>query len=323
MNVTVLAFGFGTRFTNAHCNVPCYLAVMALLSRKECILLILLTLCWGINWPVMKIGVLDFPPLAFRTLCMAGGLPAIWLVARMQGLSLAIPAGQFNAVLKVTLPNMLVWHFFIIYAVKLLASGRVAILGYTMPVWAVLFGLLFYCERIARIAWLGVGCALAAALLLLSAEFGAMTGQPLGSLLALVAAAGWGYGTVLLKRTQIDMPTLALTFWMIALAAIAMAVATLLFESHLWRRPTASEWGAIVYNALIVFGFAHVVWFTLARSLPPVASSLSVMLIPVVGVFSGAWMLGETPHWQDYAAMGLIIVSMSTVLLKPRADGPI
>ena len=46
-----------------------------------------------------------------------------------------------------------------------------------------------------------------------------------------------------------------------------------------------------VFNAIIVFGFAHVVWFQLAHALPPIASSLSVMMIPVVGVFSGAWML--------------------------------
>jgi drug/metabolite transporter (DMT)-like permease len=296
---------------------------MASLSRKDWILLALLTLCWGINWPVMKIGVLDFPPLAFRTLCMAGGLPAIWLVARFQRVSLAIPPGQLKRVIKVTLPNMLVWHFFIIYGVKLLPSGRVAILGYTMPVWAVLFGLLFYGERISRVAWLGVGCALAGALLLLSAEVETMAGQPFGSVLALIAAAGWGYGTVLLKRTQIDMPTLALTFWMIALAAIAMLAATVLFEIHLWRWPTPAESAAIIYNALIVFGFAHVVWFKLARTLPPVASSLSVMLIPVVGVFSGALLLGETPHWQDYAAMGLILVAMSSVLLKPKASDTI
>lgn len=296
---------------------------MMSLSRKDWVLLALLTLCWGINWPIMKIGVLDLPPLLFRTLCMAGGLPAIWLVARAQGISLAIPSGQLKPVVKVTLPNMIVWHFFIIYGVKLLASGRAAILGYTMPVWAVLFGLLFYKEGISRMAWIGVGCALAGALLLLSAEFGALAGQPLGSLLALIAAAGWGYGTVLLKRTHIEMPTLALTFWMIALAAIAMAIATILFEFRSWCWPTASEWGAIIYNALIVFGFAHVVWFQLARTLPPVASSLSVMMIPVVGVFSGAWLLGETPHWQDYAAMLLIIASMSIVLLKSKAGDPI
>jgi drug/metabolite transporter (DMT)-like permease len=295
---------------------------MTSLTRKDWFLLALLTLSWGVNWPIMKIGVRDFPPMTFRTLGMLGGLPAIWLAARMQRISMAIPHGEAKTIFRLAIPNMLIWHLFIILGVKMLSSGRAAILGYTMPVWAVLCGLVFFHERVTRMAWLGIGFALAGALLLLSSEFGALAGQPLGSLLVLIAAAGWGYGTVIMKRSQIKMPTISLTFWMLAITTMMMAAASLLFERAAWRMPTAVEWGAIVYNALIIFGFAHVVWFRLARTLPPVASSLSVMMIPVIGVLSGAWLLRETPHWQDYAAMGLILAAMSTVLLKPRQALP-
>ena len=31
------------------------------LSRRDAFLLCMLTLIWGLNWPVMKIGVADFP----------------------------------------------------------------------------------------------------------------------------------------------------------------------------------------------------------------------------------------------------------------------
>ena len=304
------------------CRPPCYRSRMRTLSQKDWILLILITLFWGINWPIMKIGVTEFPPLTFRTLCMIGGLPPIWLVARLRGISLRIPQGQLATIAKLSLPNMIVWHVFVILGVRMLSSGRAAILGYTMPVWAVLSGLLFFRERVTPMAWLGVACALAGALLLLSSEFATLSGHPLGSVLVLAAAASWGYGTVALKKSKIDMPTIALTFWMLAITTLAMGVAAILFESSAWRWPNAIEWGAIVFNAIIVFGFAHVVWFQLARTLPPIASSLSVMMIPVVGVFSGAWMLGETPHWQDYAAMALILAAMSTVLLKPRSSTP-
>jgi drug/metabolite transporter (DMT)-like permease len=33
-----------------------------------------------------------------------------------------------------------------------------------------------------------------------------------------------------------------------------------------------------------------------------------------LGVFSGAWALNETLHWQDWAAMGLMVVSIASVL---------
>jgi drug/metabolite transporter (DMT)-like permease len=290
---------------------------MTALSRKDWILLVLLTLFWGVNWPIMKIGVADFPPLSFRTLSMLGGLPVLWIAARMQHASLAIPSGRMQDVIKLSIPNMLVWHVFMILGVSLLTSGRAAILGYTMPVWAVLFGLLLFGERLTRAASIGIACAMAGALLLLSSEFTAFSGSPLGTAFSLIAAAGWGYGTVIMKRSRLEMPTISLTFWMLSLTTGVMAGAALVLESALWKMPDGPTWLAILYNAFIVFGFAHVVWFQLARTLPPVASSLSVMLIPVLGVFSGAWLLNETLHWQDYAAMLLIVIAMSTVLLRP------
>jgi drug/metabolite transporter (DMT)-like permease len=291
---------------------------MTQLSRKDLVLLALLTLFWGLNWPVMKIGVREFPPLTFRTISMLGGLAVIWLAARAQGASLAIPAGARMTVIRLAIPNMLIWHSMIIIGVKLLSSGRAAILGYTMPAWAVLSGLIFFGDRISRSALVGIALAMSGALLLLSSEFSRLSGQPLGTVLALIAAAGWGFGTVLMKRTQLDMPTISLTFWMLSFTTVIMAMLALIFEYPAMRIPNLIEWAAIIYNSAIIFGFAHVVWFRLARILPPVASSLSVMFIPVLGTFSGAWILGEVPHWQDYVAMVLILGAMSTVLFKPR-----
>ena len=289
------------------------------LTRKDLILLALLTLFWGLNWPVMKIGVREFPPLTFRTIGMLGGVLVIWLAARLQGVSLKIPKGEVLTIAKLALPNMLIWHALIIIGVKLLSSGRAAILGYTMPAWAVLSGLIFFGDRINRASLLGIVLAMSGAALLLSSEFQKSTGQPVGTLVVLIAAASWGLGTVLMKRSRIDMPVIALTFWMLTMTTMVMAILSVVLEWPQIRFPKPVEWAAILYNAAIIFGFAHVVWFRLARLLPPVASSLSVMFIPVLGTFSGAWLLHETPQWQDYAAILLIVAAMSTVMFRPRS----
>ncbi len=293
--------------------------LMNQLTRKDLILLALLTLFWGLNWPVMKIGVREFPPLTFRTIGMLGGVLVIWLAARLQGVSLKIPKGEVLTIAKLALPNMLIWHALIIIGVKLLSSGRAAILGYTMPAWAVLSGLIFFGDRINRASLLGIVLAMSGAALLLSSEFQKITGQPMGTLVVLIAAASWGLGTVLMKRSRIDMPVIALTFWMLTMTTMVMAILSVVLEWPQIRFPKPVEWAAILYNAAIIFGFAHVVWFRLARLLPPVASSLSVMFIPVLGTFSGAWLLHETPQWQDYAAILLIVAAMSTVMFRPRS----
>ena len=141
------------------------------LTRKDLVLLGFLILFWGLNWPVMKASVRDFPPLSFRSLSMIGGLAAIALIAKLQRASLRIPPGQVMTVVKLAIPNMLIWHACIIIGVKMLSSGRAAILGYTMPVWAVLSGLLFFGDRIHRRAMLGILLAMLGAGLLLSSEF--------------------------------------------------------------------------------------------------------------------------------------------------------
>ncbi len=291
---------------------------MTHLNRRDLVLLSLLILSCGVNWPIMKLGVRDFPPMTFRVLSMIGGIVVIWLAARLQGEPIGIPAGKVGTVIRLAIPNMLIWHSMVIIGVKLLSSGRAAILGYTMPMWAALSGLLFFGDRLDRKGVFGIALAMVGAGLLLSSEFSNISGQPIGTVMVLIAAAGWGFGTVLMKRTHLEMPTISLTLWMLTFTTLAMGVLTFIFERDQWHWPSAISWAAIIYNAAIIFGFAHVVWFKLARTLPPVASSLSVMFIPVIGTFSGAWVLGETPQWQDYVAMIAILGAMSTVLFKPR-----
>ena len=111
---------------------------MTRFSPRDLLLLALLTLFWGFNWPVMKLGVAELPPLLFRTLCLGGGLVVIGAWARARGISLVVPPGAWREIAWLAVPNMIVWHVLAILAIKMLPSGRAAILGYTMPVWAVL-----------------------------------------------------------------------------------------------------------------------------------------------------------------------------------------
>jgi len=46
------------------------------------------------------------------------------------------------------------------------------------------------------------------------------------------------------------------------------------------------------------------------------------LMIPIVGVFSGIWLLGESPQWPEYAALVLVIAALATVLMPPRRTAP-
>jgi len=290
------------------------------LPARDLGLLALLTLLWGLNWPIMKIGVTDFAPMSFRSLSMIGGLPVLWLVVRSRGGSLRVAREHWRELSMVAATNMVIWFILAMYGVKLLSSGRAAILGYTMPIWSALIGWVVFSERPSLRLGLGVAGAAAGVGLLLASELDAITGRPLGTLCMLGAAFVWGFGAHLMRRRRQDTDVFVITFWSLAISLAVCGSLALVLEHDQWVRwPNAPEWGALAYNAVLIFGVSQVIWFRLATLLPPVASGLSVMMIPVVGLFSGMAMLGEQPHWQDLAARACILAAIATVLLPPRA----
>lgn len=298
------------------------------LNTRQLWVLAALTLVWGINWPVMKLGISGpadapspYPPLTFRALSMWLGLPVLALVLRALRVPFAVPRAHWRELLRLAVPNMLVWHIVLIVSLQALSSGRAAILGYTMPVFSALWGVAVFGERLAPRQWLGVAAAALGVGLLLAHEFARLAGAPLAAAAVLGAACAWAYGTHRLRRSAIPVPILAVSFWMTVITALAVTVLALVIEGPRWRVPPPHVQWPIAFNALLVFGFAQAAWLYLARSLPPVASTISVMLIPVLGVFSGALWLGEPLHWQDHAAVAAIVVSIAVVLL-PRRPAP-
>jgi drug/metabolite transporter (DMT)-like permease len=284
------------------------------LTQRQLAILVLLTLVWGLNWPVMKLGVTGYPPLTFRTLSMVLGLPLLALGLVAMKVPFRIERRDWPQLLLLTATNMLVWHVCIILALKNLSSGRAAILGYTMPVFSAVIGAWLFSARLNARGGLGVGAAAVGVGLLLWHELTNLAGRPGGVLLALFAASTWALGTQLMRRTTIGAATLTMAFWMTAVTTVVMAVLATLFERPQWAVPQAPTAWAIVFNAVLVFAFAQAAWLSLARSLPPLASTLSVMLIPVLGVFSGALWLREVLHWQDYAAVLLMVAAIASVL---------
>jgi drug/metabolite transporter (DMT)-like permease len=74
---------------------------------------------------------------------------------------------------------------------------------------------------------------------------------------------------------------------------------------------------ALAYNVVVAFVFCHWAWYKIVTTVPVGVSSLSSLMTPVVGVFSGMLVLSEVPHWQDFAALGLVLLALATVMLPP------
>ncbi|WP_323001785.1 DMT family transporter [Denitromonas sp.] len=289
-----------------------------MIPARNLIGLAVLTLMWGVNWPVMKLSLRELSPLYFRAITMSGGLLLLICWYRSRRVSLSLPASALPQVLLLALPNILGWHALSIFGVQALASGRAAIVGFTMPIWVVIIGVLFFREKMTPRLWLATACSAAAVVLLLWHELDALTGRPVGVLWMLSAAFCWALGTLLLKRVSVPLSTEALTVWMIGLTVPLVWVLAVSLEPVPSLDFSPTMWVVLVYGFAINYGIAQILWFSIARSVPPVASGLSIMFIPVIGLGSAMVLTGEQPFVEDYFAAALIVAALAATLLVGR-----
>ncbi|TVO59047.1 DMT family transporter [Denitromonas halophila] len=293
-----------------------------MIPARNLIGLAVLTLMWGINWPVMKLSLRELSPLYFRAITMSGGLLLLICWYRSRRVSLSLPMSALPQVVLLAVPNILGWHALSIFGVQALASGRAAIVGFTMPIWVVIIGVLFFREKMTPRLWLATVCSAGAVVLLLWHELDALTGRPVGVLWMLSAAFCWALGTLLLKRVSVPLSTEALTVWMIGLVVPVVWVLAVSLEPVPSLDFSPTMWVVLVYGFAINYGIAQILWFSIARSVPPVASGLSIMFIPVIGLGSAMVLTGEQPFVEDYFAAALIVVALATTLLIGRRSKP-
>jgi drug/metabolite transporter (DMT)-like permease len=285
-----------------------------------------LTLVWGCNWPILKIGVTDLAPLTFRALTLPFAAIGLLAVAQLSGDGIRIPRAWWPRLLALAALNIAGWNGFVLFGVQQLPAGRSAILAYTMPLWATLIATFALHEPLGKRKLIGLVLGIAGMAILVGDELRVISRAPFGVAMILLAAIAWAFGTVLLRKWKPPIPQNTLTGWMMVVGWLPIAIAAPLFDT----RPLADSlaalgargWFAIFYNILLAGTVAHWAWFYLARTLPVAVSSLSSLPVPVVGVFAGILVLGEKPGAQEWIALALVVVALFIVLGEQRATRP-
>lgn len=290
----------------------------AAITPRQLALLLLVSLVWGSHWPIMKIALVDVSPLWFRFVTISGGalMLAFWVLAKRQRL---LPsASDLPKVLLVGACNIAGWHGLSIIGLTQLPAGRAGVLGFTMPIWAVLLGALLFGAALTRRSITAAICIAIAVALLTWQELSTLAGRPAGIAWMQGAAILWAFGTILLRRLHISIGTEALTVWMMVVGAVTFLVMAPLLEPPVqpseWR---AATWWAVAFGIVINFGVAQAAWFAIARELPTQISSFSIMTVPVVGIVASFFLIGEVPRLTDWVALAFIVMAIALVNLAP------
>ena len=287
----------------------------AALPPRHFLLALAVVAVWGTNFVIIKVALEHLPPLLFAALRFAlAVLPAILFLPRpaaswpnLAAYGVLIGVGQFGLLYLAMRSSI--------------SPGLASLVIQTQVFFTIGLSMLFTQERLRPVQWVALGLAVAGIAVIALNTGGSTT---LGGLaVTLVAAASWAAANTVSRRAgRVD--ALAYVVWSSVFAVPPLLALSWLVEGGEaivagLRSADAATWAAVVWQSAgnTLFGFAAWGWL-LARH-PAATVSPMALLVPVFGIATAAWWMGEPlPAWKLVAA-ALVIGGLALNLLRKHA----
>lgn len=279
--------------------------------------LLVTSIGWGLNWPIMKFLLTEWPPLSARGFSALVGAITLAALAMLRKENLRVPRHLWSRLLLTSLLTISAWVAFIGLALVWLPASEAAVIASSMPVWVSLLAWMLLGEHFSVRRAIALIVAMAGLALLFGAHgFSANADKLPGIAFAFAATVCVASGTVLTKRFPMQLPPISLAAWQIGLGCIPVAIAGLLIEQPSVSALSATGWAALAYMTLVQFCICYACWFAALARLPASTASIGSLLVPVVGVIASGVMLGEPLGLREFAALGLTLCG---VVIAARA----
>ena len=278
-------------------------------------LLAIASVGWGLNFPIMKHLLTEWPPLSSRGLCGIAGAVALALVALARRQKLSVPRRLWLRLLLVSTLQIGGWTAFMGLALLWLSASEAAVLGISIPVWVAFLAWPVLGERLSLLRALSLLVALAGIVVLIGGNGLEANVEKLpGILCALAGAVCVALGTVLTKHFPMAMPPLSLAAWQVGLGCLPIAIVGLAIEHPQLAALSSVGWASMVYMTLIQFCLCYVCWFAALERLPAATASIGTLLVPVVGVLAAAAMLREPLGVREIMALAVTLGGVAVAL---------
>jgi drug/metabolite transporter (DMT)-like permease len=271
-------------------------------------------LVWGSTYLFIRLAVEGYPPLlmAGTRFTVSGLLLLGWL--RLRGAPMPTAVQWRNcAVIGALLLGL--GNGLVCYAEQSVASAVAAIVIAAVPAWAGVFSWL-YGQRLVRTEWTGIAIGFVGVVLLnLGGEFDA---DPIGMAMLAIASVAWAFGSIWGRGRDLPPPFTATGAQMLCAGVILLAVGALLGERYRPDPPLLATL-SLLYLTLIgsLVGFGAYVYL-LAHARPALATSYAYVN-PPIAVLLGVFLGGESLQSLTVAAMGVILVGVVFISLRPKS----
>lgn len=288
-------------------------------QRSAVLLLIAVIVIWGVNWPILKIGLVYIAPLTFAAFRLALGALCMFALLAWRG-ELSLPTREdMPVVLSVGLLQLAAFLICINLGLEHVDASRSAILSYTTMIWVTPAAIWLLGERFSWLKIMGVLCGIAGIAVMFNpagfdwSDHAALLGN--GYLLA--GAFAWAVSILHVRAHRWRQSALVLAPWQMLIGLLPTLALALLWESDRTIEWTPTFAAVLFFNGPIATAFAVWAWISVNRGLPAIVSSMGSLGVPVAGAIFSIVMLGE--HVTMENAAGLALISLGLLLVSLEA----
>lgn len=252
----------------------------------------LLCLIWSSLWGLIKYSLHIFPPFLFiSSRLILGGLTLI-IVQFLLRKSILPERSEWKQLTILSLMLCVGFYATQTFAMQFVDSGLSAVLVFTMPIMIGVLAHYFLNERlnIQKIAGLLFGTCGLIAILWTQLQNIHLNLTLFGELLLLVAAFFWASSTIYIKKYFSNYNKIKLTIWQMLIGGIFILSFAVWFEPiqlNIWLNPM--NFSLLFYIAVVGTSLAFLLWNWIVSQVDAFVASISIMSIPILGLFFGYW----------------------------------
>jgi drug/metabolite transporter (DMT)-like permease len=288
---------------------------------KSIVQILLLSAAWGVSFLMMRIAVVDYPPLWISMLRCALGAVLMWLVLLLGGHQLP-PRRLLHWLLLVACLNNAIPFSLFAWGERWVPSNTAAVLNATVPIWTLLMSMVVDRKMPRWLISLGVILAFLGVLIVVlthASVVGKDAGEQgllWGTAAIAVAAVSYAVASLLAKAKLRGLDPIGLATTQLTLATVLLLPVTLSGA----RPPefaAAGPLGAIAVLGFVGSGVAYLLYYKLLAEVSATQVVAVTYLLPVWGVFWGL-VAGEYIGIATYAGVAITLGGLILLNLPER-----
>jgi drug/metabolite transporter (DMT)-like permease len=290
----------------------------------EYALLGVLALCWGLTYPLTKIGIETIPPITFICWRNFAGAAVLLPILLWRGKRLPSDLASWRTFGLQQLINGTVPFLLLTWAQLHVTASLTVVLSSTTPIWAFLiaWGVTRH-EPATRRKLAGVVLGLAGAVLIIGVEALGGLGQNLLAQGAIVLATlSFAIATVNGRNLRHFDP-MVLTAGSVLFGGVLLLPFSLAIERPWLLSPSRASLVALAVMAATGTAIGLLIFYRLVNTIGPIATNSSSYLRIPVGVGLSIWLLGESVPPSLWSGLALVLAGVVAMTARPGFWGKV